>query len=510
MRKHLSVLLFILLSVTAAGVQAQSVVPPFITDSLDAYISRGLKNWNIPGASVCVVKDGKVVLMKGYGVTEIGSNTKVDENTLFMIGSNTKAFTATALGMLEEQHQLSLNDPVRKWLPEFKLNNQAAGEQAIITDLLCHRIGFMTFQGDFTYWTSNLSREEVIEKMSHIKAAYPFRTTWGYTNAAFVTAGQIIPKASGETWEGFVTNHIFKPLGMDRTIALSKDLTAANNKALAHTYQDGKMISVPYAMIDNLAPAGSISSSANDLSKWVLMQLNNGMYNGTQVVPAYVIGATRTPHSILGDGGSMFNRSHFALYGLGWFLSEYEGRKIVAHTGGVNGFVTGVTLIPEEKLGIIVLTNTDQNEFFEALKSEILDSYLKLPYRGYSELFLQYNSKQQEESLKTDKLLKDSAALKLPALLQLKEYTGSYRNDVYGDMKVVQENGELRMRFSHHPHMYAKLESLGGNRFYATFSDPVFNKAIFPFKVTNGKVTAVTVKVADFIEYDPYEFEKMR
>ena len=155
-----------------------------------------------------------------------------------------------------------------------------------------------------------------------------------------------------------------------------------------------------------------------------------------------------------------------------------------------------------------MLTNTDQNEFYEALKSEILDAYLKLPYRGYSDVFLQYNKKQQQESLKKDKLLQDSAAMKLRADLPLKEYTGNFKNDVYGDMKVVEENGELRMRFSHHPDMYAKLESLGGNRFYATFSDPVFNKAIFPFTVTNGKVTTVTVKVADFIEYDPYVFEK--
>lgn len=493
----------------AESMNAQSAVPSFISDSLDLYVQRSIKNWNIPGVSVCIVKDGKVVMMKGYGTTEIGGTAMVDENTLFMIGSNTKAFTATALGMLEDENKLSLNDRVTKWLPEFKLDNKAAGEQAILTDLLCHRIGFMTFQGDFTYWTSNLSREQVIEKMSHIKAAFPFRTNWGYTNAAFVTAGQVIPKASGESWEAFVTKHIFQPLGMDRTIALSKDINAASNKALPHTYKDGKMISVPYAKIDNLAPAGSISSSASDLSKWVLMQLNNGKYDGKQVVPASVIQATWTPHSILGNGGSPYNRSHFALYGLGWFLSDYEGRKVVAHTGGVNGFVTSVTMVPEEKLGIIILTNTDQNEFYEALKWEVLDSYLKLPYRNYTDLMLQYSKLQRLEAAKKDKVLKDSAALKLTPSLPLNEYTGSFKNDVYGDMKVLMENGELRMRFSHHPDMYAKLESLGGNRFYATFSDPIFYKAVFPFKVFSGKVTGVTVKVADFIEYDPYEFEKV-
>src|SRR6476646_10179807 len=154
-------------------------VPSFVRDSLDIYTNRALSDWQIPGIAVCVVKDGKVVAMKGYVVTELGKNAKVDENTLFMIGSNTKAFTATALAMLDAEKKLSLDDKVTKWIPEFKLDNKAAGEQAIIRDLLCHRIGFRTFQGDFTYWTSDLKRKDVIEKMSHIKATYPFRTTWG-------------------------------------------------------------------------------------------------------------------------------------------------------------------------------------------------------------------------------------------------------------------------------------------------------------------------------------------
>ena len=166
-------------------------------------MNRALTDWQIPGIAVCIVKNGKVVIMKGYGVKDYDTKEKVDENTLFMIGSNTKAFTATALAMLDADKKLSLDDNVTKWIPEFKLDNKAAGEQAIIRDLLCHRIGFRTFQGDFTYWTSDLTRKEVIEKMSHIKATYPFRTTWGYTNAAFVTAGEIIPKAYGHAMGGF-------------------------------------------------------------------------------------------------------------------------------------------------------------------------------------------------------------------------------------------------------------------------------------------------------------------
>ena len=483
-------------------------VPSFVKDSLDNYVTKALIDWQIPGIAVCVVKDGKIVVMKGYGVKDYDTKEKVNENTLFMIGSNSKAFTATALAMLDEEKKLSLNDNVTKWIPEFKLDNKAAGEQAIIKDLLCHRIGFRTFQGDFTYWTSDLTRKEVIEKMGHIKATYPFRTTWGYTNAAFLTAGEIIPRATGMQWEEFIKTKIFDALDMKNTLALSKDFPTASNKCSPYTMAEGKLVKIPFCSIDNLAPAGSIGSSVNDMSHWVMMQLDNGKYNGQQVIPASVINITRTPASILGNGGSMFNKAHFSLYGLGWFLEEYSGRKIVSHTGGVNGFVTSVTLIPEEKLGIIVFTNTDQNAFYEALKWEIMDAYLGNQYRNYSNVYLGNFKLQFAAQRKQDQKLKDSAALHLKTDLPLSEYTGNYFNDVYGNMSVVSENGELRMKFSHHPNMYAKLESLGGNRFYATFSDPEFSKAVFPFHVENGKVTSVTVKVADFVEYNPYEFVK--
>ncbi|HEY0433199.1 MAG TPA: serine hydrolase [Chitinophagaceae bacterium] len=501
--------LFILLVCFSAGAFGQTdSIPSFIKDSLDNYVNRALKDWQIPGVAVCIVKNGNVVLMKGYGVRDYDTKEKVDENTLFMIGSNTKAFTATALAILDNEKKLSLDDKVTKWLPQFKLDNSAAGEQAIIRDLLCHRIGFRTFQGDFTYWTSNLSRDEVIEKMSHIKATYPFRTHWGYTNAAFLTAGQIIPKAAGVPWEEFVKTRIFDPLDMKRTLALSKDYPAAENKCSPYTMADGKLVKIPICLIDNLAPAGSISSSVNDMSHWVIMQLANGKYNGNTVVPATAIAQTRLPHSILGDDRPIFNEGHFALYGLGWFLQEYCGRKVVSHTGGVNGFVTSVTLVPEDNLGIIVFTNTDQNLFYEALKWDIMDAYFNKPSRDYSKVYLGFYNSDFQGRMKHDKALMDSAAMHLKTSLPVSAYEGNYFNDVYGDMNVVQENGELKMKFSHHPNMYAKLESLGGDRFYATFTDPEFNKAIFPFHVENGKVKSVTVKVADFVEYNPYEFSR--
>lgn len=483
-------------------------VPSFITDSLDVYVNRALIQWQVPGVAVCVVKNGKVVVMKGYGVTELGSSHKVDENTLFMIGSNTKAFTATALAMLGDEKKLSLDDKVTKWLPQFRLQNKAAGEQAIIRDLLCHRLGMSGWQGNFMDYMSNLTRGQIIEKMGLIKAPYPFRTTYGYNNAAFVAAGQIIPDVTGRQWEDFIREKLFVPLGMSHTLALCREYPLANNKCEPHTLVQDKLEKISYYISDQMGPAATISSSVNDMSKWIIMQLSNGMYNGNQVVPAGAIAQTRLPHSIIGNGGTLFNRGHFSLYGLGWYLEEYESRKIVSHAGDVDGFLTGVTLLPEERLGILVFTNTDANSFFEALKWEIIDAYLKLPYRNYSSTFLKYYTIAQNERLRKDKELKDSVAMHLPAALALGAYTGDYTNDRYGDMKVALEAGELRMNFSHHPDMYAKLESLGGNRFYAVFSNPELRSAVFPFTVVDKKVKSVTVKVEALYDPDLYEFVK--
>lgn len=507
MKNCLSLLLLLHLVLLCRVTVAQES-PSFVKDSLDTYVERALTTWQIPGVAVCVVKDGKVVVMKGYGVREMGTTDKVDENTLFMIGSNTKAFTATALAMLAADKKLSLDDHVQKWLPDFKLYDPWVTKEASIRDLLCHRLGFETFQGDFMYFDSDLSIAEVREKFGKVKPLHSFRSKWGYTNAAFMTAGEIIPKVTGQSWAAFVKEKIFTPLDMTNTLALSKDIKKAANKASAHTVVQGVLKKIPYGNIDNLAPAGSISSSIHDMSHWVLMQLKNGMYNGKQVVDAAAIFETRKPNSILGNGSHPFNKAHFSLYGLGWFLQDYNGHKIVAHTGGVNGFVTSVTLVPEEKLGIVVLTNTDANSFYEALKEEILDAYLGLPYRDYSKFY--FTSYQQREQYQANWLKKkqDTIAMHIATSLPVTAYAGTYEHEVYGKMTIASENGKLVARFEHHHGRFATLEPLGNNRFLAIFNDPLYGIKVWPFTTADGKVKSVTVTVADFVEFTPYEFYK--
>jgi len=504
--------LFIALIILSGAARAQLVDRShFLTDSLELYMNRALTNWRIPGAAVCIVKDGQVVLMRTFGIKELGLTDKVDENTLFMIGSNTKAFTATALAMLQDKKQLSLDDLVTKYIPNFKLDNKLAGEQTIVRDLLCHRIGFATFQGDFTFYNTNLSREDVIQKMSLVKAAFPFRAKWGYTNAAFLTAGEIIPRVTGRPWEVYLKDNIFAPLGMSNTLALSADLPKSLNRTAAHTIVDGRLVAIPYCQIDALAPAGGISSSINDMSKWVLALLNDGKVGQRVVIPSAAIQATRQPQDVVGAVRHLNGEVDDELYGLGWFIQNYSGHRIVMHDGGVNGYVSSVTLVPQDHLGIVILTNTDQNQLYEALRWDIMDAYFKMPYRNYSDNYLNSFKAQQANDQATDKKMRDSVAMKLPTAMPLTAYTGQYVNDLYGKLSITigGDLDQLQLRFEHHPKMFATAQPLGGNRFYVVFSDPELGKAVFPFIFANGRLTGLRVKVADFIERTSYDFRKL-
>lgn len=481
----------------------------FIPDSLDNYMQTQMAAWDIPGVAVAIIKDGKPLLMKGYGVTEKGGSQPVNEHTLFLIGSNTKAFTATAMAMLDQQKKLDLNDPVQKWMPEFKLRDEWVSKNITIKDLLCHRLGFETFQGDFTYWTSNLTRKQVIGKMQKVKPLYAFRDKWGYCNAAFLTAGEIIPRVTGRSWEDFMRDSIFKPLGMNRTLALSVEINNATNAARPHTLNHSfETIKVAPANIDNLAPAASIGSSVYDMGRWATALLNNGKIDNKTVISPRAINYTRIPHSILGRRGMYRNSSHFYLYGLGWFLTEYAGREIVSHTGGVNGFVTSFTLVPEEKLAIMVFTNTDQNDFYSTLNNELLDAMLQQPFTAHSNAALNVKKNSIGEEKKWLGLLKDSIEKVQPAIIPFSNYAGTYNNELYGNITIEYKNNHLKIYFQNHPNMTAELDWLGNHNFLCTYSDPTMGRKVIPFKVQNGKVTGCTLTVADFVEITPYEFKK--
>ncbi len=483
-------------------------VPVFIADSLEIYAERGLTEWDIPGIAVLVVKDGQVVVEKGFGYLEAGKPEKVDENTLFMIASNTKAFTGTAIAMLAHEGKCNLNDKVRDYLPEFTMKDPWVAQHANLTDVLTHRIGMETFQGDFMYWESDLTATEVIEKFGMLTPKYEFRNKWGYCNAGFLVAGECMPAICGMTWEEFVSDRLVKPLEMNRTLVMSSKTNDAENIASAHTLVQGALQVIPRANIDNIAPAASMSSSVADLSHWVIAQLDSGKYDGREIIPWQAIKLAQTPQSIIRPGRHPFNRSNFSLYGLGWDIQDYEGRRIVSHTGGTDGFVTSVTLLPEEKLGVVVLTNTDMNGFYQALKWEIIDAYLGLPYRNYSQAYLNRYLPGMRSEWEAIASLQDSVQMNVKPSLKLKEFEGRYRHEVYGYADLKADGNALVMTLEHHSNLSARLGHISGDRFLCTYSQPLWGIRVFPFVIEKGQVKSFTLSVADFLEFTTYDFVK--
>jgi CubicO group peptidase (beta-lactamase class C family) len=506
MKKSLYILLVLVLN--GIALIGQNSTPGFINDSLDTYIKKALEEWQIPGVAVLVVKDGKVVVSKGYGILEDGKPEKVDENTLFMIASNTKAFTGTALAMLENEGKCSFDDKVQEYLPDFRMKDPWVAEYITLTDIVSHRIGMETFQGDFMYWESDLSSDEVVEKFGMLTPSYDFRTKWGYCNAGFLIAGLCIEKISGLTWDQFIRQRIINPLEMNRTLVMTSEIKGADNLASAHTMVEGKLQVIPHCQVDNIAPAASISSSVNDMSHWVIALLDSGFYKGKEVIPLEAIKKASYPRSIIRRTGHPFNTAHYSLYAMGWDLMDYEGREIVSHTGGVDGFVTSVTLVPEENLGIVVLTNTDANAFYQALKWEIIDSYMELPFRDYSSAYKARYQRATDQELNLIKSLQDSAAMKPETPVKLSHFEGKYIHEVYGWAELKAKEGYLVMTLEHHPDLTAKLEYLGNNRFLCTYSHPMWGIKVFPFVIEDRKVKSFTLSVADFLEFTTYNFVK--
>jgi CubicO group peptidase (beta-lactamase class C family) len=510
--KKQQLFLCLLLLVTTL-LQGQDNLPKFISQDLDTYIQKGMSDWQIPGLAVAIVKDGKVIHQKGYGVLEQGKPAKVDENTTFMIGSNTKAFTATALAMLQEEGKLNLNDKASYRLPGFTLQNPYAHAEVTISDLLSHQIGFETFQGDFIYWQSNLTTADVIETMGKIRAPYNFRTKWGYCNACYVAAGEMIPHANQKSWAETIQEKILTPLQMNRTLMLCKDLENASNNATAHTLVDGKLQTIPShhlpnQSIDNLAPAGSMSSSASDMAKWLQAQLSMGKVEGQEVLSAKALQQTRTARSILGVDDRAKQNSHFYLYGLGLMINDRAGRVVYSHTGGIDGFLSSVLFIPEEQLGVVIMTNTDQNDFFQVLGEQIQDAFLGIQFENYHEKAntKQKRAKEKEQIDAAKAVVKEGHKPTVP----LDAFAGKYAHPIYGQIELKKQGDKLKIYFSRHDNLTVELSHMKDNNFLGVYSNPVFGTEEFQFKVRGDEVGGLVLRVADFVEMTEYEFEKVR
>ncbi|MEL5993195.1 serine hydrolase [Hymenobacter segetis] len=481
----------------------------FVRDSLASYVQRGLKLWNIPGLAVTVVKDGQVVVSQGFGVKAVGKPEPVDGNTLFLIASNSKLFTGTAISQLVEENKLKLDDPVRKYLPDFRLYDSTSTRLVTIRDVLGHHMGTKTFQGDFTFWDSNLSRAEILQKVRYLKPTGLFRQQYGYSNYGFLTAGEIIPVATGgTTWQDFVQQRLLTPLGMNNTYPLSAGAGQRANVALPYTTAFGPLTRVPFDEVDNFGPAASLVSNVNDLGHWLRFQLDSGKYNGQRVLPWATLRRTREGNTLVSASKSPIFPSHFRTYGLGVFSADYNARQIFWHTGGANGFVTNVCFVPEENLGLAVLTNQDNQSFFEALRYQLLDAYLGVPYVDRSRQLYAIASKGNAETAKTVAELAARVAKKNKPARNLQVYAGTYQHPVYGTITVEPKGKQLLVRFSHHPALTTTLDYMDGDTFRSTFSNAAYGIFAAPFTVENGQVKTLEIRVNDGLEQDPYVFTK--
>ena len=301
-----------------------------------------------PFAAV-IVKDGKIVFIKGYGVKEVGKPEKVDANTLFIIASNSKLFTGTSLALAEHEKKLSLDDKVTTHIPWFRLYDSTSTKLATVRDMLCHRLGTKTFQGDFTFWNSNLPKDSIIWKMRLLKPEGEFRQNYGYCNAGFLVAGEILQKTTGITWEQYVSDRMLNPIGMTNTYMNTAGMANRKNVAVPYSNSFGPLSKLPYDEIDNLGPATSMVSCVNDLSKWLMFQLDSGKINGQAVIPWQVLQKTRDGNILTGTRKSPYYPTHFRAYGLGEYMTDYNGKQVYWHTGGAFGFVTNVLELNSNK-----------------------------------------------------------------------------------------------------------------------------------------------------------------
>jgi CubicO group peptidase (beta-lactamase class C family) len=482
--------------------------PAFILDSLDQYIKKGMEQWQIPGLAIAIIKDGKVILSKGYGVRENNRSDKVDENTLFIIASNTKLFTGTALAKLDYEKKLSLNDKITKYIPWFRLYDTVSTRLANIRDMLCHRIGLKTFQGDFTFWDSNLAKDSIIWKMRYLKPHGEFRQDYGYCNSAFLVAGRILEKVTGTTWEKYIEQNILQPLGMTNTYTNTAGLAMRDNVAQPHNNLYGPLTTIPFDNVDNLGPATSMVSNVKDLGKWIIMQLDSGRYGGREILPWQVLQKTRDINILTGSRKSPYYPTHFRGYGLGVYSTDYNGKQVYWHTGGAFGHVTNVCFVPEEKLGITILTNNDNQNFFEALRYQILDAYLNVPYAdrsGFLWSFYAPGKKATDDSVAAMQARVDKKNL---TPFKWEEYTGNYYNTIYGKITISKNGDGLICRFQRHPELIGYMNYMDNNEFRLTYSN--IGYGIFParFSLKNGKPFSVQIQVNDFVETDTYLFVK--
>ena len=485
---------------------------------VDELVENTLKSFNVPGIAVAIVKDGKVVLSKGYGVRSILTKEKVDANTLFGIASNSKAFTTAALAMLVDEKKLNWDDKVIQYIPEFKMYDEFVTNVFTIRDLVTHRCGLGLGSGDLMVWPdgTDFTTKDIIQNLQYLKPVSSFRSKFDYNNLLFIVAGEVIAKVSGQSWCDFIEERILKPLEMNHSAASFVRLKDSSNTIAPHVPTDGKLKIISRYKNQAFDGAAGIYSCVNDLSKWMILQLQSGKYGSEKQLQLFSKKEQDEMWSlqtVIPTNTKPPYNTHFSGYGLGWFLSDVKGYKQVSHTGGLEGIVTQTTLFPELNLGIVVLTNQQSGAAFSAITNTIKDSYLDIPYTNYVEI---YSKREKDNIVEADKTTAEVWATvaknkKDKLKIDLRKYEGYFVDNWFGQIEIFEEKGKLFFKSIRSSQLVGEIFFYKDNTLVVKWDNHSFNADAFLFFEMDetGKSDALKMKpISDLTDFS-YDFQDL-
>lgn len=467
-------------------------------DGLDGYVARSMAAWKVPGLAIAIVRNDSVVLAKGYGVRTVGKPDPVDAKTLFAIGSASKAFTAAAVAMLVGQGKVAWDDRATSYLPQLQMYDAYATHELTVRDLLTHRSGLTA--ADLMLFAEHMTRDSVLHQVRYVKPTYSFRAHFGYSNLMYLAAGQLSARVIGTSWDSVMSRMLFAPLGMTSSNTSVTTLEHLPDVATPHAEIDDTVRTVPYFNLDAIAPAGSINSNVQDMARWVRFQLARGKVGGKSLIDTAAFDETHTPQTIVpleGFWKTVIQGTHLFNYGMGWMLQDYKGRLVVQHGGNIDGMTALVAMMPEEKTGLVILSNLDQNDLTYALMYRVFDAYLKQPPKDWSAVFLAASKKASAEAKSEEQKRERQRVPNTSPSLPLEQYAGTYTDTLNGDAVVRREARGLVLQYGR---LVADLAHWHFDTFQAIWRDRRLGKAFASFTLDpTGKVDVLRiVDLADF------------
>lgn len=479
---------------------------------VDSLVEKTLKTFDVPGIAVAIVKDGKVILSKGYGLRSLRTKEPVNEHTFFGIASNSKAFTAAGLGILVDEGKLKWDDKVVDLIPGFKLYNPYVTQEFTVRDLLTHRSGLGLGAGDLMIFpdSNRVTKAELIHNMRFLKPVSGFRTKFDYDNLLYIVAGEVLVKVSGMSWEDFIESRIMRPIGMSQSAADYPRLKDKENSIDAHTFIDGKLTVISKGFPEISNAAGGIWSNVSEMSKWVIMQMNGGKYGQDLKTKLF----SKEVHEEMWSPQTIISGSSFSSYGLGWFLDAVNGKLQVSHTGGLSGIVTQVTLIPELKLGIIVLTNQESGAAFTAITNTIKDGYFGIKGKDRIAAYKAIVAANEAEDKEgTDKVWAAVAAQmkKNTQKADLGIYEGSFTDPWFGEVTIKNQGNQLFFQSVNSPKLGGQMIFYKGNTFVVKWTDRSMHADAFVIFTLgkDGKASGIKMEAVSPATDFSYDFQDL-